>query len=275
MRRHAIVFAFLAILCLPAALRAQADFEIDGSVGRLRVVLSRPVCQQPNDSCPLVIIMHGFTGNKNESLLTNISDSLLSRGIGTIRFDFNGHGQSEGKFLDMNIRNEVEDAKAIYRFASRLPWVTRIGLVGHSQGGVIATITAGELPEDAVSSLVLLAPAANITEGARQGIILGTHYAPDSVPETLNVWGRPLRRHYFDIARTIDIHAIAALYSGPALVLHGAADHTVPADVGRRLAASIPHSTLQVVDGDDHGLSRQRVQNVRAVTDFLVKSLLK
>lgn len=40
-----------------------------------------------------------------------IASDLLSDGIGVVRFDFNGHGKSEGRFQDMTVLNEIEDAK--------------------------------------------------------------------------------------------------------------------------------------------------------------------
>lgn len=95
---------------------------------------------------PVTIIMHGFMGNKNERMLALLADSLAARGIASVRFDFNGHGQSEGKFEEMTVPNEIEDAKKIYAYVASQPWAdtTRIALAGHSQGGVVSAMTAGE-----------------------------------------------------------------------------------------------------------------------------------
>ena len=56
------------------------------------------------------MILHGFNASKEMPLLTDLSAQLNSRGIATVLFDFNGHGKSEGSFLDMTIPNETEDA---------------------------------------------------------------------------------------------------------------------------------------------------------------------
>lgn len=95
---------------------------------------------------PVTILMHGFGGNKNARLMTLLSDSLLRHGIATVRFDFNGHGESEGKFEEMTVPNEIEDAKKVYAYVCSQPCAdsTRVALVGHSQGGVVASMTAGE-----------------------------------------------------------------------------------------------------------------------------------
>ena len=58
-----------------------------------------------------MILCHGFTANCNTELLTDIANDLQSDGIASLRFDFNGHGKSEGQFQDMTVLNEIQDLK--------------------------------------------------------------------------------------------------------------------------------------------------------------------
>ncbi len=69
--------------------------------------------------------------------------ALAKQGIGSIRFDFGGHWNSEGEMINMTIAKELEDAQAIINYARSLSYVSSIALLGHSQGGVIASMTAG------------------------------------------------------------------------------------------------------------------------------------
>ena len=78
------------------------DVEIDGDHGKLSAVVQTP---DGKKNFPLVIICHGFTGNKNSDLLKNLAYGLENRGIASIRFDFNGHGDSEGNFQDIVTKN--------------------------------------------------------------------------------------------------------------------------------------------------------------------------
>lgn len=55
------------------------------------------------------------------------------------------HGQSDGDFRDMTVLNEIEDAKKVFEYARRLPNVTSVSIAVHSQGGVVASMVAGEL----------------------------------------------------------------------------------------------------------------------------------
>lgn len=144
---------------------------------------------------PLLVLCHGFGGDKEGKLFDCLVDSLNKKGIAVLRFDFNGHGKSEGKFEDMTVPNEIEDAKCILRYASSLPWVSEIALGGHSQGGVVSAMTSGQLavkPEQdikPISALVLLAPAAVLRDDALRGNTFGKMYDPKNPPAKIEMWG--------------------------------------------------------------------------------------
>ena len=93
------------------------------------------VIQKPEgDNLEMVMILHGLTGHKNEKHITAFSDALEAEGIASIRFDFNGHGDSYGEFEDMTIPNEIEDARRVYEYVRNLPYVESVSIGGHSQG---------------------------------------------------------------------------------------------------------------------------------------------
>ena len=77
--------------------------------------------------------------------------------------------------LDMTVMNEVSDGRAILDMSRQMPQVEHIYLLGHSQGGVVASMLAGYYHEY-IDKLVLMAPAATLkTDGAcwhTQGLIL-------------------------------------------------------------------------------------------------------
>lgn len=54
---------------------------------------------------PMVVIFHGFTGNKMEPhfILVKLSRLLETKGIASVRFDFAGSGESDGDFSEMTI----------------------------------------------------------------------------------------------------------------------------------------------------------------------------
>lgn len=105
-----------------------SNVEIDGALGKLSAVVYRPELQD-GEKTLLVVLMHGFTSNKQERVMTAIASGLQKKGIAYIRFDFNGHGESEGDFQNMTVANEIEDAKKVYKYARSLDFVSDIALL--------------------------------------------------------------------------------------------------------------------------------------------------
>ncbi|MGL5015087.1 MAG: CocE/NonD family hydrolase [Bacteroidales bacterium] len=86
---------------------------IIGSLGKLSATIQRPT-PKVEDKCPMVMLLHGFMGSQNGTIEESMANALEDAGIATIRFDFNGHGSSEGEFENMTLPNEIEDAKCVY-----------------------------------------------------------------------------------------------------------------------------------------------------------------
>ena len=137
----------LGLLCASMSLCAVAQNRvtkvlIPGARGLLAAEVQMPE-NKGTGKCPITILAHGFGGDKNWQLMKLVSDSLQMHGIASIRFDFNGHGESEGDFKDMTVPNEIEDLKRVVRYALQLDGCNgKIGLLGHSQGGVVVSMTA-------------------------------------------------------------------------------------------------------------------------------------
>ncbi len=246
---------------------------IDGSKGRLRAVIQKPNLSQ-GQQCPMVMFCHGFGGSKEGPLFEITADSLCAHGIASIRFDFNGHGESEGDFQQMTVPNEIEDAKKVYEYVRDLRYVSDIAIVGHSQGGVVAAMTAGDLGDEAFKAVVLLAPAAVLRDDAIRGNTMGKTYNPLDPPEFVELWGgKRLGRDYIKSAFYLPIYETAAKYHGPALIIHGTADRVVPYTYGERFHQQWPNSEWELLDGLDHGFAPNVYRADQLTSDFLVKEL--
>ncbi len=248
------------------AMAQSQEISLNGDHGKLAAVLQVP---EGRKEYPLVIIMHGFTGNKDEALLTTLADYLEKDGISSLRFDFNGHGKSEGRFQDMTVLNEIEDAKHIYEFASKLPGVTSISMAGHSQGGVVASMTAGILGTDKVKSLALMAPAAVLREDAIRGQLFDKHYDSLNPPAVIEIFkGLKLGSNYVRTARDLPIYETASQYQGPAFMLHGTGDVIVPYTYSLRYQRIYFNGQVKLVEGEDHGFSKDTAGAAATVARF-------
>lgn len=268
------VLAGAALCSIPGMSFASSErVSIDGDHGRLAAVVQRPDGAR---EYPMVIIMHGFTSSKESPLLVKLADDLEQEGIASIRFDFNGHGESEGRFQDMTVPNEIEDAKHVYSYAKNLPGVTSVSLAGHSQGGVVASMTAGELGTRQVKSLALMAPAAVLREDAIRGNNFDTHYDPLNPPETIPIMkGLKLGAQYVKTAQELPIYETASQYQGPAFMLHGTGDVVVPYTYSLRYQRIYFHGTVKLVPGEDHSFTKDRDGAARAVAAFFYEQLKK
>ena len=253
--------------------RRVEPISIDGAKGRLAALLQKPLLAD-GQSCPLAILCHGFGGNKEAQLLQLIADTLQQHGIASIRFDFNGHGQSEGLFEEMTVPNEIEDLKKVVAYARDLRFVSRLALVGHSQGGVVSAMTAGELEPGDISAVALLAPAAVLRDDAIRGNTFGKTYDPLDPPESVALFGnQKLGRNYIKTAFTLPIYETAARYQGPAIIVHGTGDRIVPYTYGERFHAAWPGSTYVQLDAFDHGFAQNPYRASLLVSQFLIDKL--
>ena len=83
------------------------------SINNLKLcgILSKSGASDKKDK--IVIMCHGIRGNKDEcGAFVNLSQKLLENGYSSFRFDFNGHGESEGKDMEMTITREINDLES-------------------------------------------------------------------------------------------------------------------------------------------------------------------
>ena len=251
--------------------------SIDGDHGRLKALIQKPELK-PGEKCPMVIFCHGFNGTMNGPLFELVADTLQAHGIASIRFDFNGHGESEGEFKDMTVPNEIEDAKKVVEYVRDLKYVSSLAIVGHSQGGVVASMTAGllseELGEPAFKAVALMAPAAVLRDDAIRGNTMGKTYDPFDPGEYVELWGGlKLGGNYIRTAFSLPIYETAAKYQGPALIIHGNADRVVPYTYGERFHQIWPKSELVIQEYFDHGFSQNIYRTTDIVSEYLIKQL--
>ena len=263
----------LAVSCQSNSQCTFTHVEIDGSVGKLTATLQIPQLHR-NAEVSMVILMHGITSNKETELMTLLANDLCANGVASIRFDFNGHGHSEGTFREMTVPKELMDAQLVYAYVKSLPYVNHVSLLGHSQGGVVASMLAGELGDSAITSLVLMAPAAVLKDDALNGRTLGANYDPIHVPDYVTLFnGLQLGREYIETAQVLPIYETAIRYHGPVAIIHGLNDDVVDAGYAQRYQANYLNSELHLIDGENHGFTYQMQASVDLAVAFLIKTL--
>lgn len=101
---------------------------------------------------PAVVLISGSgPQNRNEELMGHqpffvLADHLSRNGIAVLRYDDRGVGKSTGNFAKATTFDFAEDAESAWAFLSKQKKIdkTKVGLLGHSEGGLVAPIAASK-----------------------------------------------------------------------------------------------------------------------------------
>ena len=117
------------------------------SIKRDGLTLRGDLIKPDLDKCPVAIIFHGFMSNRgngvDHGMFDKLAEEFVKRGIAAVKFDFDGHGESDGEFCDMNVYSEILDASKIIDYVRALPFVAEIFIVGHCEGALVGGMMAG------------------------------------------------------------------------------------------------------------------------------------
>ena len=247
---------------------------IKGPSGNISAEMLLPrTFDKERDRCELVILMHGFLGSMKAAPLGFLSRMLVKHGYAVLRFDFDGYGKSEGAQQENTVPKMIEDAKAVWEYASDLSYIDQIILLGHSQGGVVAGMLAGRLEKAGAppAGLIQLAPALILKEYTCKGRFLLVRCDPLNPPETINVYGFKMGREYILSAQTLPIEEESSWYTGPVCLLHGTWDPIVPVACSERYKALWHNCEFHLIRKTEH-LFLFRRRNVRRLILEFVKT---
>lgn len=214
------------------------------------------ILHKPNNPTKAaVILVHGFTGNKNgpENIFIKLANKLAENGIAALRFDFRGSGESEGKFVDMTITGEVDDLRKVIEFMKKSYGL--LGIVGESLGGAVSILGY----DIRIGCMVLWYPAVYLRETI-------SFKAMDKGKEELETkgsifvkekdgWSYRVGRDFFHERATLDIAKHVHKIKCPLLVITGNNDNSVPHNQSARaidLAMLSKEKKLEIIDGADH-----------------------
>ncbi|TXK73686.1 S9 family peptidase [Mesonia sp. HuA40] len=123
----------------------EVSFENQQAGIRLAGSLTLP---NSTDDFPAVILLSGSgPQDRNESLMGHkpflvLADFLTRNGIAVLRYDDRGVGESTGDFSQASLNDLVSDAASALSFLKNYDQVKEIGLIGHSEGGLVAAMLA-------------------------------------------------------------------------------------------------------------------------------------
>jgi len=230
-------------------------------------------------SAPGLLWLGGFNSDMKGTKALALDAWAAEHGRACVRFDYSGHGESGGKFIDGTIGRWLEESLAVFEQFCRGPQV----VIGSSMGGWMALLLAREVAKRSknasLAGLVLIAPAPDFTE---ELMWKGFSPAIRQELESNGVWMRP--SEYGDgspypITRALIEEGRNHLLLGgsievgcPVRILQGAKDPDVPWQHAFRLSHRLPADdvVLTMIQDGDHRLSRPQdiARILAAVSEF-------
>ena len=178
------------------------------------------------EKSPAVILCHGFSGDKvgKYRLRVRLARALSEKGFAVFRFDFSGHGDSEGEMDDISLVQELDDLECAIEYLKKQPFAdtNKIGIVGHSLGGEIVILEAAKNPQ--FKAIALFAPVADYRK------LSPDHRESFAVAEKYGFAERAshrIKKRYFDEMKQFEPLEEVGKIHAPLLVLHGNADERV------------------------------------------------
>ena len=236
--RHTLCCFFLLLVLLAASALAESR-EITFLSRGIPVPATLTLPDGTSDPCPIVIMAHGHGGTRNENKgFIAIAEALAQSGIGSIRMDFPGCGESEEDFTANCLSAMKQDMLRALNFARSKLLAPQVGLFGYSMGGRVVLELLAEGAD--AQAAAMLAPANDLSDLIETAFPdFDAMYAAAKedgfYPYTENEWLSPAR--FEDLLRYDDPAARAAdVYNGPALVIWAQDDYVVRPHVSKHVA---------------------------------------
>mgnify|MGYP001563639749 CR=1 FL=1 len=176
---------------------------------------------------PALIMCPGFGKTKSERKYVELGIFLAEHRIANLRFDFTGHGDSEGSLVNFGIQQAVEDLRAAHQYLCQNKIIDqdRLAILGHSFGALVAVLFQAEASR--AKTLILLAPA------LQQKELIGRWYDK----KQLALWRKQgfldtpkgmVGLQYLQVSEVIDWQESVAKIKAPTLFIWGSKDEDVP-----------------------------------------------
>lgn len=225
---------------------------------------------------PGVIFCTGFKSDMQGTKALALEADCRARGVQFTRFDYQGHGESSGEFIDGTIGEWLDDTLAVLDSVTEGPQI----VVGSSMGGWIGLLAACARPEK-VAGFVGIAAALDMARRLWERI----DDATKRLLETEGVWmrpseydpaGYPITMNLIEEGRNHLLLPGPIPFAGPVRLLHGQLDDAVPWQLSLDTAAALASEAVEVtfIKDGDHRLSREEdiarlLRTVREISERL------
>ena len=250
-----LVLAFVSLNALADVL--STPLMLDNGAYEIPAIMTSP---EGTVVVPGVILLHGSASHKNEvgDLYLRLAEQLANNGIASIRIDFAGTGDSPVDYTHYTLKTAVRDAEVALAFLRSQPQVdaNRIGVVGFSQGGLIAQLLLAQQPD--IKSFVAWSSVASDGIGPFADMFetLYMKAKREGQVEQQFAWRPPLTISYEWFEQVMANQSLSGMaeYTGSVLAIAGSNDMVVPPTAATRLivASGSDVARAVIIKGADH-----------------------
>ena len=250
-----LVLAFVSLSALADVL--STPLMLDNGEYEIPAIMTSP---EGTAVVPGVILLHGSASHKNEvgDLYLRLAEQLANNGIASIRIDFAGTGDSPVDYTHYTLKTAVRDAEVALAFLRSQPQVDdhRIGVVGFSQGGLIAQLLLAQQP--GIKSFVAWSSVASDGIGPFADMFetLYMKAKREGQVEQQFAWRPPLTVSYEWFEQVMANQSLSGMaeYTGSVLAIAGSNDTVVPPTAATRLivASGSDVARAVIIKGADH-----------------------
>lgn len=208
----------------------------------------------------LAFVMHGLSGNKEQSHIATFAQAFSDKGFTVVRFDTtNTYGESEGAYEDATMTNYYEDLEDVIAWAKTKEWYEEpFALAGHSLGGTCTILYAEKFP----SHVRALAPISTVVSGRLSA-------ETDKYKNIVGEWKRTgwreeesetepgrfkrLKWSHMEDRLTYDVLPKVGKLAMPVLLIVGGIDDSTPSKHQQMLFDNLPGpKELHIIEGAPH-----------------------
>ncbi|MBR9679969.1 MAG: alpha/beta hydrolase, partial [Candidatus Altiarchaeota archaeon] len=224
-------------------------------------ILTKP--DKKTDTC--VVMCHGIGSDKEEGgIFIELAKKLADDGIASFRFDFMGHGESQGDSVEMTVTGQKDDIVSAFKLLHKLGF-KKFGLLGTSFGAASCALFAHEYQKE-LSLLAIWNPVIDFSCLLEPKLPWPSKYfGPDKLAlleksEYMEIGSKKFKigKKLVQEMKTLAPWICLVNLNIPILFVHGDKDSVIPYEHSQKYSQLIKTAKLTTLSGSEHGFHQEK-----------------
>ena len=217
-----------------------------------------------------IIFIHGLNSDMNGEKALTVEKYARKHKLNFVRFDFRGHGNSDGKFEDFTISDWKKDLVNVIDNLTRGPQI----LIGSSLGGWLMMLAARVRPSR-VKGMIGLAAAPDFDDNLYNNLTIKNKREIKNkgiIKYSSFGFSYFIRKNFFIDARKNKVLNKLYKYNKPLILIHGLNDNVVSSKVPKKILKKVTSKKIQIIllKNSDHRLSSKKdLQTLMSAIDIV------